>query len=156
MTTFLLSLIVVIVYQRATHVSASEGNPFIFFDATNYSGSFFSSEVYQPSHRHGRARKGSIPSLLSASSSEDNLDDLPENNTHTVDEALTTSDPTCNPTSKPINTPTHRPTDNPTHKPTQHPTKQPTQRPTRNPTKQPTRKPTKRPTAKPTKHPTHY
>eukprot|EP01083_Nonionella_stella_P224649 799521_1 len=155
MTTFLLFLIVATVYQSTTHVSASYERPFKLFDTTNYTHSLFSSEVYQPSRRHHRTRKDNIPSLISADSSSESSDDMPEllheNNT-SVDEALSTSDPT----SKPTNTPTHKPTDNPTYKPTQHPTKKPTQRRTRKPTKQPTRKPTKRPTAKPTKHPTHY
>eukprot|EP01083_Nonionella_stella_P181005 647071_1 len=160
MTTFLLFLIVATVYQSTTHVSAADTNPFGGFDAKNDSDSLFASDEDEPHHRHAHARKSSIPSLLSASSSssQDNPDPpelLYENNT-SVDEALSTSDPTCNPTSKQTKTPTHRPTDNPTHEPTQHPTKRPTQRPTRKPTKQPTRKPTKLPTSKPTKHPTHY
>eukprot|EP01083_Nonionella_stella_P050199 133609_1 len=163
MTTFLLFLIVATVYQSTTHVSASYERPFKLFDTTNYTHSLFSSEVYQPSRRHHRTRKDNIPSLISADSSSESSDDMPEllheNNT-SVDEALSTNDPTndptCNPTSKPTKTPTHQPTDNPTHEPTQHPTKRPTQRPTRKPTKQPTRKPTKLPTSKPTKHPTHY
>eukprot|EP01083_Nonionella_stella_P224648 799520_1 len=147
MTTFLLFLIVATVYQSTTHVSAADTNPFGGFDAKNDSDSLFASDEDEPHHRHAHARKSSIPSLLSASSSTDDNLDLPEllyeNNT-ILDEALSASDPTS------------KPTDNPTHEPTQHPTKQPTDNPTRKPTKQPTRKPTKRPTAKPTKHPTHY